>query len=321
MLAAVPGMALMALLDPQPPELDDRQLEIASWIIGVAGFVLVGLVLCLPLAPHLLRRGRRLRVESAVDVLREDRRPPVLLLRSFEDDDLVNPTPRFFWFLGRRRYEADLAKVLRRVGPPITIGRPGALQPELGAARLYVHAEDWQKAVRYFMARSALIVMVVGRSTGIWWEIREAAALGLAQRLLFFFPYVEQKRARESFWRNLYLYLRAVPTTYRQLRFMREEHRKRYEIFRVRGEALFHHPLPETLGEAQFLAFSASGQARLLRTVGPPLARLLAFSKRSKRTHIDFRRTLNPIVSGAPYARTPKKRRRPAASGSGTRGY
>ena len=41
-----------------------------------------------------IARGRRMRAIPAVDLLRKDTRAPVLFLRSFEDDDLIDPTPR-----------------------------------------------------------------------------------------------------------------------------------------------------------------------------------------------------------------------------------
>jgi hypothetical protein len=279
-------IAVIYLSALAPPRPDER-------IFAVATVALVlGTLVAFPLAPYLLRRGRRLRAPSALELLRSDSRPPVLLLRSFQDEDLENPTPRLFYILGRQRYEEALARALSAIGPPISIGQPGEDQPELGAARLYVSVNDWQPAVLHFMRHARLVVIIVGRSSGVWWEIAGAARNVVLHRLLFFFPHVEEGRARRSFWRWLYLYFRATGTTRQQLPLMHAEKEQRYANFRARGGELLGVPLPETMGDTHFLAFSRAGEPRLLTTMRPWNWMLLR--RQWVRTHIDFRKTLQP---------------------------
>src|SRR5262249_31115729 len=46
--------------------------------------------------------------------------------------------------------------------------------PELGAARLYVGNAQWQPTVRDYISRARLVVLRVGGSDGLWWELKEA---------------------------------------------------------------------------------------------------------------------------------------------------
>jgi len=65
-------------------------------------------------------RGQKLRAPRALEVLASDERAPVVLLRSFDDDDLIDPSPSYnVWFAYHvaRRYEDHLVKALRPIGP------------------------------------------------------------------------------------------------------------------------------------------------------------------------------------------------------------
>ena len=87
-------------------------------------------------------RGRRLRYTSAL-TLRTGKKP-VLLLRSFHDEELLDPRPLDFF---QRRYEENLTRTLQALGPVLCIGRPNDRLGFGGAARLYVSDAHWQKAV------------------------------------------------------------------------------------------------------------------------------------------------------------------------------
>ena len=101
-----------------------------------------------------------------------DRRPPILLLRSFGDDErtvlgfsLVS--------LGSKTLEEAIVAGLSRYGPVIAIGRPGEELPPLGAAREYIGHDDWKVRVNDLMAESQLCVMILGTSEGLIWELRQ----------------------------------------------------------------------------------------------------------------------------------------------------
>ncbi len=107
-----------------------------AWIVGVIGAVFFsGGVGC-------YRLGRKLKAESAEEILARDPRPPVLYLRSFHTDAKAATTvkePRIpftpqLGIGGLGTEEEQLAMVLDRIGPCVAIGQPGELLPtKLGA--------------------------------------------------------------------------------------------------------------------------------------------------------------------------------------------
>jgi hypothetical protein len=102
----------------------------------------------------------------------------VLYLRSFKDDALLQ-------FGG---WEEQFATALQAIGPVVAIGRPGESLPPLGAARTYVSGEDWQQVVAEWLPRAALVVVRLGETDGVWWEVEQAAARVPPERLLLLVP-------------------------------------------------------------------------------------------------------------------------------------
>ncbi|MEP7282253.1 MAG: TM2 domain-containing protein [Rubrivivax sp.] len=166
----------------------DAELRDSDWDMALS----IGLALCAVLAWRVWRRARRHEALSADEAMARDPRPPVLYLRSFQDDGVAllaqtgsrwartvaaavqAPTP-----------EERLARVLADIGPLIAIGKPGEPLPELGAARLYVGHADWQAEVQRLLQRAALVVVRVGASPGVRWEIEQALAALPRSRLVF----------------------------------------------------------------------------------------------------------------------------------------
>jgi hypothetical protein len=138
---------------------------------GLAAFCVISFFLvCSRAAPRLIIRGRRMRAPRATDILSHYSRLPVVLLRSFDDDDLIDPsltTPE----IAPGRYENRIIKALSAVGPAVALGRPGEPEPELGAARLYVEDRYWQQAIGYLIKHAKAVVVIVGLSSGLWWRL------------------------------------------------------------------------------------------------------------------------------------------------------
>ena len=230
----------------------------------------------------------------------------VLFLRSFEDDDLLDPTPRMVPFgdMLRWRYEESVARPLRAIGPMVSIGRPGNTLPELGGARLYVPDHAWREAVQYLRERAAAVVIIVGRSEGLWWEITTSLRAVPHERLLFVFPYVEDTVRRRSFMRRSFnLDPVRTPFATGAYKRMEAERRARYALFRDRVEPLLQAPLPEALGTSQFLDFTADGQARALPRRRPWWYAVTLFTPSTARTVFNVRRTLQPFVTKLSHSR------------------
>jgi hypothetical protein len=150
--------------------------------------------LTLPLWAVLLQLGRKLSRPDATTLLEADERAPIVLLRSFQDDEKsvkrrsVLARLLFWGFGGRIRLEQAIAGELSRFGPFVAIGEPGERLPDLGAARAYFSDDEWQAAVLDWIGRARTIVMIVGKTRWVTWELRQVIASGKLDRLVLLLP-------------------------------------------------------------------------------------------------------------------------------------
>lgn len=263
----------------------------AGWLYSILGWLIIWAG---PLGVSMVRRGRRLRAPDALNKLRKDKRRPALYLRSFGDDQLSDPSARPYQ-LSIDSYEDRVVRALNRIGPAIAIGRPGEKTLHPGAARIYVQNEDWQQAVTYFMRRSAVVVVVVGKSPGVWWEIEQAIQNVEPERLLIFLPYVDEAERNPSFWKRFYLSMRQQTTTRKTRPRLEAGRQERYRIFRERAESILPCRLPETIGRSQFIAFDANWSPWLLETKRSYFMQI-AMLEIWESMSIDFKKTLRPFI-------------------------
>jgi hypothetical protein len=133
-------------------------------------------------------------------VVASDPRPPVVFLRSFEDDeklDYQRADSALFDF----SLESRLADQYGSLGPFLAVGKPGDKMPHLGAARASLSDTEWQGTVRDWMERSSLIILMIGRTHWIDWELRRVIELGYTGKLMILFPQVRPPRWKFS-WRT-----------------------------------------------------------------------------------------------------------------------
>ena len=157
-LAAAAATALAAVA----MALAMRLLGLANGPVGVvAGMVGVAVYY------RTLRRAKL----RATELRAADRRPPVLLLRQFSDDGLSSMR---FTLGDRPTFEHLAAAALTRIGPTISIGKPGEPLQPLGAAREYLSDADWQRAVERLIREAGVVVFVLGGSRSLLWEFRTA---------------------------------------------------------------------------------------------------------------------------------------------------
>ena len=246
-----------------------------------------------------------MRTLDAAHALRMDRRSPVLYLRSFQDDSLPDPTlPSMSWIPYRfprpsfvkHPYERSVTRVLQRLGPTICLGRPGERYPEVGAARLYVSHSDWRQAVAYLMAHAAAVVLTVGRTESLWWEIDTALTTVPRERLLFFFPYCEGVDLRRSIARKYWAFLGLGQVTGTMLGRMDKERQDRYATFREKMHSHFRGGLPPKLGTSLFMHFADDGSPKLLETWRPTDKALMWRFSRISWTQVNLDRTLRPFL-------------------------
>ncbi len=159
-------------------------------LIMVAGLLLV------VVATTILRLARAHGRFNADRTRRLDPRPPVLYLRSFEDDDVAlpcvlsarRPFLELFTLRATDPFEESLAWELATYGPVTAVGRPGGAARQLGAAREYFTNETWKPHVVERMQGAGVIAVVIGDTPGLEWEIDTIASEGHLGKTVFLLP-------------------------------------------------------------------------------------------------------------------------------------
>ncbi|MBV6442899.1 MAG: hypothetical protein EPGJADBJ_04625 [Saprospiraceae bacterium] len=117
-------------------------------------------------------------------------KPFVLYLRSFQADERMAGTSSGGVDLFQMASsEEQLVEVLRYAGDVIAIGKPNENMPMVGAKRLYVTDNEWQKTVLFLMENARLIVLLAGDSKGLDWELQNALQTSLRIKLILYVPY------------------------------------------------------------------------------------------------------------------------------------
>jgi hypothetical protein len=162
-----------------------------------------------------------------------------------------------------------------------------------------VEDRDWQTAIDFFLRHAAAVVITVGRSAGVRWEIEYVIGHVPRPRILFLFPYVESRSVRESPLRAFYLLMRVQTFTRRRLPEMLAEREARYDPFPQRLAQWAPEPtFPDSLGSAQFVDFDSNGRPGLIVSVQPVSTRLAfgRWGKEVKMVGMNMRKTLRPFV-------------------------
>lgn len=154
------------------------------------------------------------------DEIQGDDRPPVLYLRSFEDDSRTAEGLTILQYVGHgwggtysttpETEEEQIATVMNEIGKFKALGQPNEPFPKLGASREYARSNRWKTRVRSLMAAAILVVIKVGATRNLLWEIREARRIVLPERVILLVS-----------------------------------DRKTYDVFRAMYETIFPHGLPD----------------------------------------------------------------------------
>jgi hypothetical protein len=160
------GLAGYTFLDPHP--------GVAAFQV-IAGLAALGVAYLVVVRP-LLELGSRFLALTGQEALAADQRPPVVYLRSYASERKVSLSER------------ALAKLLENVGPLLAIGRPDETVPSLGAARLYVPADEWKQTITMLLERARLVVIVAGETPGLVWEMQECRRIVPPAKLIVVVP-------------------------------------------------------------------------------------------------------------------------------------
>lgn len=211
-----------------------RLLQLLGAVIGLLGIIfvfgsaryeeafempLIGLS-ALAGGYYLWFRGTRIRSVSGEQLMLDDRRAPVVFIRSFGDEQRSYSAKSLFGLVWRalsdhkfvnRYFQAGTSfwgplmqfqcnRLFSEIGPFIAIGRPGEKIPGMGAARLYVPDDQWQSVVSDLFHRARLVVVQPGTTPGLQWEIGQLRREVTPEKLLFVLPEREQEYQAFRSW-------------------------------------------------------------------------------------------------------------------------
>lgn len=197
-------MKLSSLFQDGPSNPSDVA-EVLGYQIGQIVF---GIAMWLFLTAYLYRRARRNALLPATELSKKNPRTIVLYLRSFLDDKIkmrARAANGRSWLerAVKVTFEEVITDHLWRYGPVVAIGKPGDKFPPLGASRDYVPDESWQQKVEKLMTQASIVVLVVGRTEGLAWELGKLVELGLTRKLILLLPPAQLPGELRGRWDNL----------------------------------------------------------------------------------------------------------------------
>ncbi len=145
------------------------------------------------LGQWMITRSKRLGQPTTEQAMKNDIRPPVLFLRSFQAD-AKDERKRWLNLLFQSKdgvplsKEQKLTELMTKNGPVIAVGRLGEKLPQLGAARVYISNELWQESVKMYMSQCKLILIRAGKTSGLKWELKEIINSIDPEKVLIYFP-------------------------------------------------------------------------------------------------------------------------------------
>ena len=175
----------------------DAQVGWLVFLISVTLLLLVLLFVTGPIAVHFLGRlmltlARRTMRRSLQDVQNEDRRAPILFLRSFLDDMVALTPGRFLfeqWLLDGTSRSMTLDYLIlsegTEYGPTVALGNPDDPAPPYGVFRGYFDHASWRRAVSDLSERSSAVIVALDATEGIDWEISHIVSNQFVSKTLF----------------------------------------------------------------------------------------------------------------------------------------
>lgn len=187
------GLALLLLLPMALTSPSERTADFDPMValVGMATLLLLNLVG----AGALLSRLADNRATRLYQNVREwDARPPIVFLRSFnQDNDRLKARggdafARWPAGVGRpRTLDEILLEHGSPYGPVVAIGDPRDPTPPLGAARVFVQGEgdEWQAVVQGLAGASKAVVICPNQGEGVQWELDLIAQAGGRLQVIF----------------------------------------------------------------------------------------------------------------------------------------
>lgn len=132
------------------------------------------------------RLGRLKKCLSGNDVVKP---PFVLYLRSFVADQKTSKSVGLFSSF--RTEEESLVSVFSDIAPVYAIGDPKDKKMPLGATRIYVDEKCWKEKVAEMAKKSVLVVLRLGSTESLWWEVEMVLERVPLENVVFVVPCVD----------------------------------------------------------------------------------------------------------------------------------
>ncbi|NJM33692.1 MAG: FHA domain-containing protein [Rhodomicrobium sp.] len=125
---------------------------------------------------------------SMKKLLAMDKRKPTILLRSFSDESKYVKADPFGSSVFDYSLEDRLANYFVHTGPFVAVGSPSDNSPKLGAVRTQLADDKWQARVLNWIQSSDTIVLVLGVSYWLNWELDQVITNRYWNKLIILFP-------------------------------------------------------------------------------------------------------------------------------------
>jgi hypothetical protein len=199
-LALIGWLALISSFDVTFRDLRNPLAELIGTDVPVLlGLVGVGVILLARAPVDLARRYVLARPASV-------REYQIVFLRSFQDDRLSIRTGGLsrgivdrLTMRHRHGYERLLVASMQYFGPVVAIGQPRERLPPIGAFRLYYEDREWKSAVTRILNAARFVVLSLGETPSVVWEIAKLREMSLLNRTVFLIPPVGLEARRRRF--------------------------------------------------------------------------------------------------------------------------
>ncbi len=159
----------------------------------IGGFAIIGAIAIGMVGVYFVYSGRYISYQGrcllplpAEELLKKDKRSPILYLRPFDLDE----SPQDFLNNENKitAQENYIINFFSGLGPIVTIGKPGEVIPSRGASRIYLNSSNWKNNVSNFLEKTKFVLLVLGFSPGILYEAKLVVKRIPPNRILLYIP-------------------------------------------------------------------------------------------------------------------------------------
>ncbi len=165
----------------------------ASWVLAIWLMIALRKTISAPIQ-YGSRKLMEATARTASDLAYKRREPPILLLRSFVDDEQTVPSEdaSISFAFGLRsplvRLEELVADVMFARAPLIALQNPSLRSRPVGAALDLLAHDKWNDLVLDFIGKADLVICFLGNTPSFLWEVSQIIVAEKLHKLILVFP-------------------------------------------------------------------------------------------------------------------------------------